>query len=233
MLISSLPRRGRSAFAAKSKPVAHIEIELRKCVQAERLIEAKRARLDRAHQHFQLIADKAGGVLDTLDVIVSAVNPATDALQPLADYVSSVVREFLSTCGIRCRLKSPSDTPTQRVTATPATTVALVEENDTTHQTLYTQEALNFAEGKPLELIDGAQFAEMVKSFQGRALRGDHTPAEATLKDSIPERPKCRTCGAGMILRRSRTGTNAGQEFWGCSIFPRCRGRRQVSARTE
>lgn len=116
------------------------EIGQRKRVQAERLIEAERARLardlhdelgsriteisllanvgagappslDRAQQRFQLIADKAGGVVDALDVIVWAVNPATDALQPLADYVSSFVREFLSTCGIRCRLKVPIQFP--------------------------------------------------------------------------------------------------------------------------
>jgi signal transduction histidine kinase len=67
--------------------------------------------LERAADRFRLIADKAGGVVDALDVIVWAVNPATDALQPFADYVSSFVREFLATCGIRCRLKVPIQFP--------------------------------------------------------------------------------------------------------------------------
>jgi signal transduction histidine kinase len=67
--------------------------------------------LEKAAARFRLIADKAGGVVDALDVIVWAVNPATDALQPLADYVSSFVREFLSASEIRCRLKVPIQFP--------------------------------------------------------------------------------------------------------------------------
>lgn len=67
--------------------------------------------LEKAEQRFQIIADKAGAVVDSLDVIVWAVNPATDALQPMADYVSSFAREFLGTCGIPCRLKIPMQFP--------------------------------------------------------------------------------------------------------------------------
>lgn len=67
--------------------------------------------LDKATHRFRQIADKAGGVVDTLDVIVWAVNPASDALQPMADYLSSSVREFLSACGIKCRLKVPIQFP--------------------------------------------------------------------------------------------------------------------------
>ena len=67
--------------------------------------------LEKATARFRQIADKAGGVVDALDVIVWAVNPATDALQPMADYVSSFAREFLSACGIKCRLKVPIEFP--------------------------------------------------------------------------------------------------------------------------
>jgi signal transduction histidine kinase len=67
--------------------------------------------LEKAGERFRSIADKAVGVVGALDVIVWAVNPATDALQPLADYVSSFAREFLSACGIRCRLKVPIHFP--------------------------------------------------------------------------------------------------------------------------
>ena len=67
--------------------------------------------LEKATHRFRQIADKAGGVVDALDVIVWAVNPSTDALQPMADYVSSFAREFLSACGIKCRLKVPIEFP--------------------------------------------------------------------------------------------------------------------------
>ena len=35
---------------------------------------------------------------------------------------------------------------------------------------------------------------------------------------------KCPKCGAPMVLRTAKKGANAGNEFWGCSQFPKCRG---------
>ena len=34
----------------------------------------------------------------------------------------------------------------------------------------------------------------------------------------------CPKCGAAMVLRRAGKGANAGNEFYGCSRFPKCRG---------
>jgi len=36
--------------------------------------------------------------------------------------------------------------------------------------------------------------------------------------------PLCPKCGSEMILRTVKSGTNQGDQFWGCSNFPRCRG---------
>ncbi|ROH86288.1 hypothetical protein ED236_07580 [Pseudomethylobacillus aquaticus] len=33
----------------------------------------------------------------------------------------------------------------------------------------------------------------------------------------------CAKCGAPMVLRTSKKGSNAGKQFWGCSGFPKCR----------
>ena len=33
----------------------------------------------------------------------------------------------------------------------------------------------------------------------------------------------CTKCGSNMVLRKSTKGKNTGNEFWGCSTFPRCR----------
>lgn len=43
-----------------------------------------------------------------------------------------------------------------------------------------------------------------------------------------PQRAKleahaCPKCGEPMVLRKAKSGANAGQEFWGCSAFPKCR----------
>jgi very-short-patch-repair endonuclease len=35
--------------------------------------------------------------------------------------------------------------------------------------------------------------------------------------------PKCPSCGAEMVRRKAKSGQNAGNEFWGCSQFPKCR----------
>lgn len=34
----------------------------------------------------------------------------------------------------------------------------------------------------------------------------------------------CPRCSSEMVLRTAARGPNAGQQFWGCSTFPRCRG---------
>ena len=42
-----------------------------------------------------------------------------------------------------------------------------------------------------------------------------------------PVAPGCHQCGEVMVLRKARSGKNAGQQFWGCSAFPKCRGARK------
>ena len=36
--------------------------------------------------------------------------------------------------------------------------------------------------------------------------------------------PPCPKCGAEMARRTAKSGKHAGQVFWGCSTFPKCRG---------
>ena len=36
--------------------------------------------------------------------------------------------------------------------------------------------------------------------------------------------PACPDCSSEMILRTAKRGSNAGNQFWGCSNFPRCKG---------
>jgi hypothetical protein len=43
-----------------------------------------------------------------------------------------------------------------------------------------------------------------------------------TSKEASP--PHCPKCGREMLLRTARGGANAGQQFWGCPNYPRCRG---------
>lgn len=52
-------------------------------------------------------------------------------------------------------------------------------------------------------------------------------PKPAGKPDSI--NPACPDCGATMVLRTARKGTNAGSQFWGCSTYPACRSTLQVA----
>lgn len=36
--------------------------------------------------------------------------------------------------------------------------------------------------------------------------------------------PLCPKCGSPMVLRTAKRGRYAGQEFWGCSRYPKCKG---------
>jgi len=44
------------------------------------------------------------------------------------------------------------------------------------------------------------------------------TPAKSEATKSCPK------CGSAMVLRKAKKSPNAGNQFWGCSAFPKCRG---------
>lgn len=55
--------------------------------------------------------------------------------------------------------------------------------------------------------------------------------AERQRRKDQPERsdpsdkiPPCPQCGKPMVLRTAKTGKNSGQQFWGCSAYPDCKG---------
>jgi restriction system protein len=83
----------------------------------------------------------------------------------------------------------------------------------------FTREAQNFAEGKPIRLVDGPQLLALVQSVQG-GTGVSPVPFGGTPKDS----PVCPNCGKPMVLRTARRGANAGNQFWGCSAYPSCKG---------
>lgn len=78
----------------------------------------------------------------------------------------------------------------------------------------FTQETTDFARGKPLELIGGTELVKMVGD-----LRKARTPVSHQ-----PRAIQCPLCGNEMVLRTAKKGPNAGEKFWGCSTYPKCRG---------
>jgi len=96
----------------------------------------------------------------------------------------------------------------------------------------YTEEAHAFAKDKPIELIDGHRLAELFRDVQAEEPQFDSRdaapPSIAVGADQppAPSPPMCPKCGSAMVIRTARRGTNAGNQFWGCTKFPTCKGTR-------
>lgn len=48
-------------------------------------------------------------------------------------------------------------------------------------------------------------------------------PVEASTANTAAAAPICPRCGVAMVLRTAKQGPNAGNQFYGCPNFPRCR----------
>lgn len=83
----------------------------------------------------------------------------------------------------------------------------------------FTPEARAFANGKPMELVDGPQLFELVRGVQSH-------PAAAAGVSTPPSAPACPKCGGTMVLRTAKRGAKAGSSFWGCPTYPACNGTR-------
>ena len=102
---------------------------------------------------------------------------------------------------------------------------------------VFTSDAQAFAKGRNIELIDGPALGAMIE--KARSASRASTPAE---KDAISgvaatpavpaapaAEPSCPRCGGAMVKRVAKQGSNAGQPFWGCTGFPKCRGVRTTN----
>ena len=75
----------------------------------------------------------------------------------------------------------------------------------------FTQQAIDFAAGKPIELIDGPKLLALVNDVQ--------VSSQVTM-----EKPKvCPKCSGELVERTAKRGPNAGNTFLGCANFPKCR----------
>lgn len=75
----------------------------------------------------------------------------------------------------------------------------------------YTQQAIDFASGKPITLLDGNELLSLIHDVQ------TDPKVETTTQTSCPR------CGSELVERQAKRGTNAGNIFLGCSGFPKCR----------
>lgn len=99
---------------------------------------------------------------------------------------------------------------------------------------VFTRDADKFAEGRNIELVDGAQLWRMIQSAQS-SLRTHKSATPISAPTVTPtatpveevEMP-CPRCHQPMIRRIAKQGAHAGKAFWGCSAFPQCRGTKPI-----
>lgn len=95
---------------------------------------------------------------------------------------------------------------------------------------VFTKEAKSFAEGRNIDLIDGAELTNIIKIIKQQP-QSVTTPAKSAAqnKTTVTSEPSCPKCGSAMAKRTVKKGENSGNEFWGCSTFPHCRGTIPIS----
>ena len=87
----------------------------------------------------------------------------------------------------------------------------------------FTDDARDFASGRNIELVDAQT---LLNSSPCPHPQLAHTTAPAIVPRSMTlstREPQCPRCGAQMVRRVAKQGANAGQPFFGCSTFPKCR----------
>jgi restriction system protein len=93
----------------------------------------------------------------------------------------------------------------------------------------FTRDAIEFARRANVELIDGERLwllARELPHHGGKPRIPDPVPAEgkATSAPAVSGDPACPRCGSEMVLRKAKRGVHAGQQFWGCRQYPKCKG---------
>lgn len=81
---------------------------------------------------------------------------------------------------------------------------------------VFTQEAKDFASGRNIELVDGAELKQIIDRAQPRSIQ------EKKILSMTGQ--LCPKCGSLMVMRTAKQGANAGKFFWGCPSYPQCRG---------
>jgi four helix bundle suffix protein len=76
--------------------------------------------------------------------------------------------------------------------------------------------------------VEGGGYSEQLATARlaHRKKQDRSDPSDQTDQTDLP--PKCPQCESHMALRTAKSGKNAGQQFWGCTKYPDCKGTQPV-----
>jgi hypothetical protein len=87
---------------------------------------------------------------------------------------------------------------------------------------------IEYIKSKSDIVFNGQEVATIIEQVEsGRLERSFKTDRQHVnhVKEIVKEKSEtksCSRCNAEMVLRKATKGKNAGNEFWGCSMFPKC-----------
>jgi restriction system protein len=96
----------------------------------------------------------------------------------------------------------------------------------------FTEEAISFASGRNVTLVDGPKLHGLLQQAQAGANRAPSQKPAVPVGHSPASSAKalaCPLCAKPMVRRTAKRGANAGNEFWGCTGYPACRGTRPIN----
>ncbi len=100
----------------------------------------------------------------------------------------------------------------------------------------YTQDAVAFAHGKPIELVDGKVLVQLIRDVKRQPVAAPAVAAAQSARGASQQIlnvqvaaapsaiPACPKCGSSMVVRTAKKGANSGKSFWGCPQYPACKG---------
>ena len=80
----------------------------------------------------------------------------------------------------------------------------------------YTDEAKELAARHHIQLLNERELMQLLKT-----VNWNYNPAITSIFND--GRKLCPKCESEMVLRTAKRGANVGQQFWGCSTYPKCR----------
>jgi len=102
----------------------------------------------------------------------------------------------------------------------------------------FTDEAINFASGRNVNLIDEPKLHGLIRQGKAginRSPARSGSSSSAATAPAVPPNPaqmqaaSCPLCSKPMVRRTAKRGANAGSEFWGCTGYTACRGTRPIA----
>lgn len=79
------------------------------------------------------------------------------------------------------------------------------------------------------QFIEGGGYSEQLATARLAHRRKNDLTNPSNPADPMDHKiPACPNCGGQMTLRTAKTGKNAGNSFWGCANYPKCKGTLQI-----